>query len=262
MFSSESFNTIGRLRYGPVLYNRNDVSVGRSIERYGEYSGIETSVFNQVLAPGQVVIDAGAHVGVHALFFAKKVGPQGRVLAFEPQRLLYQALCGNMALNSITNAYCWNVALGERPGETTVPYLDPATPHDFARVATGTDGTDAVAVATIDGLELPRLDFLKIDVSGAEEAVLRGGARTIRRFMPLLYVACDRPENQPSLARCLDELGYQMFLHEPPLYNPHNFHDNPENVFGEAVSRNMLCFDKKRAHDLTGFTPVHVPRAA
>ena len=52
----------------------------------------------------------------HTLFFAKKVGPGRLVLAFEPRRLLFQTLCGNMAIDSITNVHCWNAAVGDRRG--------------------------------------------------------------------------------------------------------------------------------------------------
>jgi FkbM family methyltransferase len=263
MNSMPAFNTLGRLRYGQVIYNRNDVCIGRSIELYGEYSGLETSVFNQLLRPGQLVVDAGANIGVHTLFFAKKVGADGRVLALEPQRLLFQTLCGNMALNSITNAYCWNMALGDEPGDIGITALDPTQPTNFGGISAGDcAGGERVAVTTIDNFELPRCDFIKIDVEGMEEQVLRGAERTIRRLRPLLYVECDRSDREASLLRYLDSLGYRMYWHLPPLFNPHNFHESSDNVFGETVSKNLLCFDKTREHELTGFHEATVPRAA
>jgi FkbM family methyltransferase len=263
MHSMPAFNTLGRLRYGQVIYNRNDVCIGRSIELYGEYSGLETSVFNQLLAPGQLVIDAGANIGVHTLFFAKKVGHAGRVLAFEPQRLLFQTLCGNMALNSITNAWCWNMALGDEPGDIGIPSPDPTQRADFGGVSAGDcEGGERVAVTTIDNFELPRCDFIKIDVEGMEEQVLRGAEQTIRRSRPILYVECDRPGREASLLRYLDSLGYRMFWHRPPLFNPHNFHEYRDNVFGETASNNLLCFDRACRHELTGFQEATVPQAA
>jgi len=263
MHALNAFNSLGRLRYGQVIYNRNDAYIGRSIEAYGEYSGLEVSVFDQLLSAGQVVIDAGANIGVHTLFFARKVGPQGRVLAFEPQRLVFQSLCGNMALNSISNVYCWNMGLGEQPGQAAVPLLDPRRPENFGGVTLDGDADgEIVAVTTIDNFDLPQCDFIKIDVEGMEEAVLRGAEQTIRRHQPILYLECDRAERETSLLPYLDSLGYRMFWHLPPLFNPNNFHENDENIFGETVSRNLLCFDKALQHELTGFEPVDVPRAA
>ena len=53
------------------------------------------------IQPGDVVIEVGANIGPHTVFLAQHVGPQGLVLAFEPQRILFQTLCANLALNSI-----------------------------------------------------------------------------------------------------------------------------------------------------------------
>ncbi|MCH8829501.1 MAG: FkbM family methyltransferase [Planctomycetes bacterium] len=259
----DPFNTVARVRYGQIIYNANDQYIGRSLELYGEFSGLETSVFDQILSAGQVVVEAGANIGVHSLFFARKVGETGRVLAFEPQRMAFQTLCGNMALNSITNAFCWNMALGATSGEMTVPCLDPRQPTNFGGIALGTDPDDEiVTVTTIDALNLPQCDLIKVDVEGMEEEVLRGAVQTIEKHKPLLYVECDQVEREASLIQFVDSLGYEMFWHLPPLFNPHNFRKHEENVFGEIVSRNILCMEKAVEHELTGFEPVVVPRAA
>ena len=57
------FNALRMCRWGPMLYNRNDTSIGRSIEKYGEYSWLEQTVFEQVLNPGAVVVDYLRHGG-------------------------------------------------------------------------------------------------------------------------------------------------------------------------------------------------------
>lgn len=259
----EPFNQVARVRYGQVIYNQNDQYIGRSLEMYAEFSGLETSVFDQIIAEGQLVVEAGANIGVHTLFFARKVGSAGRVLAFEPQRLCFQSLCGNMALNSITNAFCWNMGLAESPGEMTVPNLDPRTPNNFGGVGMERDAVgDVVSVTTIDEMDLPQCDFIKIDVEGMEESVIRGASNTIEKFKPVLYVECDRIEAEKSLIALIDLLGYNMFWHLPPLFNPNNFAGREENVFGETISRNILCMEKAVDHQLTGFTPVDVPQAA
>ena len=90
------------------------------------------------------------------MFFAKKVGPEGTVLAFEPQRLVFQTLCGNMALNSITNVHCWNTAIGAKQGQIVVPRLDHERTVDLSAVEIG-NGTpgDQVPVIAIDDMNLP-----------------------------------------------------------------------------------------------------------
>lgn len=257
------FNRIARTRNGMMLYNANDVYIGRSLEKYGEYAALEMVIFDQILQPGQLVVDVGANIGAHTLFFARKIGPDGLVLAFEPQRIVYQTLCGNLAINSITNTFCWNTAVGAESGEILVPNLDYTQPDNFGGIELGTetDG-ETVAVVTIDDLKLPRCDFLKIDTEGMEEDVLRGAQRTINHFRPVLYVECDRPEKQETLIRYLDSLGYAMYWHKPALFNPNNIAGVPENIFADIVSQNLLCIDKSAEQSLIGFEAVELPRAA
>lgn len=257
------FNTVCQTRFGQLIYNGNDVYIGRSIELYGEFSHGETSLFEQLVEAEQVVIEVGANIGAHTLFFAQQVGPAGRVLAFEPQRILFQTLCGNMALNSITNVHCWNMALGSEQGEIVVPRVDYGRPNNFGGLSLGEcEQGETVPLATIDSFELPRCDFIKIDVEGMEEAVLRGAASTIARCKSVIYCECDRADRADSLIRLIDTFGYAMFWHLPPLYHPQNFAGNPTNVFGEIVSQNILCVDESLAGQLSGFEKVDIPRAA
>lgn len=259
----EPFNRIGDSRYGPMIYNKNDVYVGRSIELYGEYAQRATAVYDQILHAGQLIVEINANIGAHTLFFAKKVGPKGRVLAFEPQRILFQTLCGNMALNCVTNVHCWNMAVGAAAGETGVPPLDYHQADNYAGVVLGEyDGGERVPIVTIDSLALPRCDLLKIDVEGNEADVLAGAAETLARHKPMLYVEFGSTTKRNALIRQIDALDYAMHWHKPPLFNADNFAKNPDNVFGETALNNLLCIDKAADSRLTGFDPVDVPDAA
>ena len=111
---------IKHCRYGPMLYLANDLYVGRSLDRYGEWSEAEMELLRQVVRPGNVVLDIGANVGTHTIFLAQTVGPEGAVLAFEPQRMVFQILCANVALNGLPNVYTHHAAVGRRPGNIRV----------------------------------------------------------------------------------------------------------------------------------------------
>jgi FkbM family methyltransferase len=115
----QQYNHLTQTRYGTLIYNRFDTFVGRSIELYGEFAEREIGVLDQTVSAGMVVLDIGAQIGAQTLFLARKVGPAGRVLAFEPRRLIFQTLCGNMAINSVSNVHCWNAAVGAQAGEST-----------------------------------------------------------------------------------------------------------------------------------------------
>lgn len=250
-------------RYGTMLYNVHDRYIGRSLDLYGEFSEGEVDVFRQIVKPGQVVLDVGANIGTHTLFFARAVAPGGRVLAFEPQRLVFQTLCANLALNQITNVYCWHAAVGRSRGELRLPSLDYTQPNNFGGVSpSAAESGETVAVLAIDSLHLTHCASIKIDVEGMEQEVLEGAVATLERCRPLLYVENDRREKSASLIRTLESLGYALFWHRPRLFNPHNFAVNPDNVFGLLHSGNMLCCPQGGAYHLKGFEPVVSPSSS
>src|SRR5437773_2697778 len=91
------FNRLKQCRHGMMLYNINDVYIGRSLDQYGEFSEGELDLFQQFVKPGQLILEVGANIGAHTVWLAQAVGSTGTVLAFEPQRIVYQALCANLA---------------------------------------------------------------------------------------------------------------------------------------------------------------------
>ena len=209
----ERYNFVTQTRYGTLVYNKNDVRVGRSLELYGEYCERAIVVFDQILAPGQVVIDVGANIGAHTLFFAKKVGPAGCVLAFEPQRLVYQTLCGNMAINSITNVHCWNAAVGDHRGEICVPRVDHEREIDLTSLEIGGTEGERVPVIELDGMNLPRCNLVRIALPGMEFAVLDGASCSVEAHQAdpaHLQPARCRPRSRA--ARAADRVGLCRLL--------------------------------------------------
>src|SRR5690242_661708 len=92
------FIRLKQCRHGRMIYNTNDIYVGRSLDLYGEYSEGETEVFAQLVNAGDVVVEVGANIGTSTVWFGKHVGPAGAVVALEPQRIVFQILCANVAL--------------------------------------------------------------------------------------------------------------------------------------------------------------------
>ncbi len=103
---------ISRCRHGHMLYNLQDVYIGRSFDLYGEFSQGEVRLFSQILQPGMVALDVGANIGAHTVWMARAVGPTGRVIAFEPQRSIFEMMCANLAINAIGNGSRMRCQLG------------------------------------------------------------------------------------------------------------------------------------------------------
>jgi len=242
------FNCLGPARYGQMLYNPNDCYSGRSYKLYGEWKEHEIQTFRPYIQPGMVVLDVGANIGQHTVFFARAVGAKGSILAFEPQRLFFQTLCANVALNSLTKVYTHQAAVGAEsaPGSVAVPVRSPwIENHNFSALPLWADysqeACETIDMIAIDDLHLSRCDFMKIEVVGMEEDVIRGAVRTIQRLKPVLYVENDLlgydidqqkssgeiiKENtvrRHSLVRILAGLGYQLYWDAAPYFNSDNY---------------------------------------
>jgi len=217
-------------------------------------------LFRQIVLTGNWVLDVGANIGAHTLFFARQVGDGGRVLAFEPQRVVFQTLCANMALNSITNVWCYPHACGSQAGTIILPEIDYRHENNFGGLSLRDPWEgEPVPLVPLDGLRLPRCNLIKIDVEGMEQAVLAGAVDTIARCKPVLYVENDRTDRSADLVRFIDQLGYAMYWHCTPLYNPNNYLGNPTNVFRKIFSFNMLCVHRSAEVCFEGFKPVEIP---
>lgn len=121
--NNQSVTMLKPCRHGDMLFLRRDQYVGRSLERYGEFSELEGELFGQLLRPGHVVVEVGANIGAHTVHLAKLVGAGGTVFAFEPQRVIFQILCANVALNALFNVHTYHAGLGSETGTLKVPPL-------------------------------------------------------------------------------------------------------------------------------------------
>lgn len=244
-------NELKPCRYGPMVFNQNDRYIGRSLQVYGEFSEGECQVFRQFVRPGATVVEVGANIGSHTVPLAQLVGTRGCIHAFEPQRIVYQTLCANIALNNLTNVYAYQLAVSDRKGSLFVPKLDYGQLNNFGGLSLGEyNSGEPVAMIHLDSLELPTLQLLKLDVEGMEHSVLMGGLKTIQRCKPILYVENDREEKSSQLIQAIDDLGYDMYWHLVPLFNRDNFFGVKENIFGGLVSKNMICIHKSIPHSI------------
>jgi FkbM family methyltransferase len=252
--------TVYETALGPMLVNTADMFLGKCLIDFGEFSHGECELFETILRPGMTVIDVGANIGAHTVFFARAVGPTGKVYAFEPQRLLYQQLCANVALNQLDNVFAIQEALSDKGSVIMLkplpqdPELGPLNYGGIPLEDMAVGGSEAVVVRP---LSIP-CNFLKIDVEGMELQVLKGAAAMIRACRPIIYCENDRDEKSEALIQYLHILGYRTYWHTPPLWRPNNFNRSP-NTFGrDIVSINMLCLPME--HDLDPGLQEIVPK--
>lgn len=177
--------------------------------------------------PGDVALDVGGCWGDTALWLAHHVGPEGAVHTFEPTPKNRALLQRNLDLNPELRerVTVWDDPLGPVAGETLWvrdAVSAGAQPQADAAAFDGADGpieTVELRTETIDALvargAVPRVDFLKIDVEGADVGVLEGAAETLREHRPRLALACyHKPDDLVRFPDLVDALGlaYRWYL--------------------------------------------------
>lgn len=188
-----------------------------------------------VVQPGSVCIDVGAAAGLYTLALSRLAGPAGRVHSVEPLSFAHPVLARLLGARAARNVRHHQVALGAEAGKAlmSVPIgrYGLVTGRSFVtRTSCGLGSnaefaghvTVSVAVETLDSLcaraGLTRLDFIKIDVEGAELQVLHGGRNAIESLRPALLLEIEarhtaRYRHTPDdVARWLTQRGYKMYL--------------------------------------------------
>ena len=228
--------------HGMMIVHKNDY---REFEQKGE--NVRIGVGNQLLETGSyeqaevdftiglltvrrrhhgdsvVVIDCGANIGVLSVEWARYMTGWGRVISFEAQAKLFYALAGNIVLNNCLNIDAFHAAVGNKVGTMAIPepnYLIPSSYGSLEleeRANNESIGqkidynkTTNVDLKTIDSLALERVDFIKIDVEGMEEAVLEGAKVTIDKSKPILFIEVLK-SNPDVIHKNLSALGYEIF---------------------------------------------------
>ena len=177
-----------------------------------------TTAFNGIkLLDGSFTNQAfqvGANVGEVSIILSRRVGPAGRVIAFEPQPRIFRYLNGNLALNQCANVTARNLAMAAAAG--TVRMTDSKW-DDMNRVHDGPGVTVLASTldAELDGIGA--IALLKIDVEGGELRVLEGGPNTLARVQ---CINCEMGEDHyrrcgygmPDLIGFLQRHGFRTFV--------------------------------------------------
>lgn len=198
-----------------------------SIYLLGAFEPATVAAYERHVDEGMTVLDIGANVGAHTLHLARLVGPDGRVLAFEPTRWAVDKLQANIALNPQLAApiSVFQVMLVGRDDVEVPDELPSSWPieagddvHPLLRARSmPTEGAKAGTLDSIvEEAGLARVDFIKMDVDGYECQVLEGMGRTLREFRPLMLMEFSPyglAEKGGSLARMVGLLraaGYRF----------------------------------------------------
>lgn len=187
----------------------------------------ETFLLNLDLS-GQTIYDVGGDQGIYTLFFADRVGAQGRVFTFEPNPVSYRRIVANVELNGFKNVEVRPRGLGQQRDRLTFVFPDGEPARGSANAAIGAQIRQEKNVHTIEievnslddemaASNMPRPDLVKIDVEGLEMDVLLGMQETIRQHRPKLFIEIHgadvqcKEDNAREVVSFLLKAGYTVF---------------------------------------------------
>jgi FkbM family methyltransferase len=140
---------------------------------------------------GSTVVDVGAHVGFFTQTLGAWVGPQGRVLAIEPEPVNFARLHNRVQRNGLASRVILvNAAAVDTPGSRFLK-VDPVHPGDHQLANGGLPVRGVTLDELLADLELPAVSLVKLDVQGAELKVLKGAVQLLRLRPPNLMIEVD-----------------------------------------------------------------------
>lgn len=239
-----------RAKRGEFLVLAGDsVGIGALLAYYGEFCDREIELICTLVRPGDVVVEVGANIGTHTVPIARRLGPRGRLVAFEAQPVVAELLEANLALNDIGWVEVLLAAAGSAAGAIPMPVVDYRQVRNAGGVTlVGARSDGVVEMRRVDDLDLtPAL--IKIDVEGMELDVLRGAASTIAAGRPLIYVENNPTPAEDSIAviEWLRERGYDLYWDVRSLHDPDNFRGQTQPFFIDGYSSNILAVPNGRA---------------
>jgi FkbM family methyltransferase len=181
-----------RLENGALVagYNRGGWG-GRGIYIFRDALEPELAALSCFVKPGFVFVDIGANVGAFTLKAAKEIGDSGVVIAIEPFIESALQLSRNIKMNRYRNCRVRMFCAGQKTGQTKF-WLHKNRPTEFSLIPdSSAESVSVLSVSLNDLCEwegITRLDYLKIDVEGAEDMILEGGESAIARFRPIIQV--------------------------------------------------------------------------
>ena len=225
----------------------------------GSFEPNEFAFLDRVLKPGMVFVDVGANDGYYTLFAARRVGPSGRVVAAEPSSRERAHLQRNLGRNGLDNVSVVPAAIGAASGLADLHlahgvHAGHNTLGSFAHDDVVRASLERVPIEPLDAviarLGLAQVDFVKIDVEGAEARVITGAAAVLKAMRPFLLLEINDKALRAQ-GNCADsligtlrgDLGYEIFVFSPVT----GLLETPRD--GDPLSANVVAIPSERVAD-------------
>lgn len=222
-------------RYGSFIHFSNDNPIGACLHHYGEWAQQEFDLFDQFLTAESNVIDVGANIGTHSVYFSKKCN-QGNVIAIEPQIYIFQMLAANLLLNGCYNTVPVQAGASSKSGVVKMVNINPFVENtiNYGEFKINNDSNEGIEtnIITLDKyVNLNKFNLIKLDVEGLEVEVLNGAKKLLKKHKPFLYIEFNNKQGNDELLNQIYELDYVPYWHIYSKHNPNNHNGQTNNIW-------------------------------
>lgn len=192
--------------FGPMIINMKDTVIGAHVVKTGYWARDDLNIIIELikfqLSTREKVIfyDVGANIGTHSLAVAKTFGDRVFVRSFEAQRMIFNMLCGTMAINGLLNVQCHHLAVADK-SRLEIEFDKPSHEESYSHGSLEllptfgkSDNTEMlktikekVTTTTLDDLK-EHVDFIKMDIEGMEDKALQGMKNLIKGSRPICFI--------------------------------------------------------------------------
>jgi FkbM family methyltransferase len=214
--------------YGPLLIHRNDTHIGKGIldTGYWEKDAVNflSNLIEQLYANFDkfIIIDIGANIGTYTVALAKIFSTKATIYCFEAQRIIFQILAGNCAINSLTNVHTFhNIVSNQHLKLIKFNTHNYSNPINFGglevEAAFNSDNVlsnnvipESAYSIQLDQLNLDMVALMKIDIEGMELKAIQGAENLISRYRPVIFYEYFKTDNARIL-ELLSKYGYSVY---------------------------------------------------
>lgn len=202
---------IATVEEGPASFRicvpSSDDHIGKYLLQNGVFYEAELlHALKRVLRPGDIVVDVGANIGNHTVFFAGVL--KCKVVAVEPVPLIAEILRSNVSRNQLTDLVSVHqVALGREDALAEIAKFDEKN-YGGTSLRVRVDGD--VEVQRLDAIVSDTVGLIKIDAEGMDYAVLLGAQEVLERDMPVVVIEAMTPDAVANIESLLIPLGYSI----------------------------------------------------
>jgi len=210
--------------FGNFLINEHDY-IGNHIKKNENWENHLYHFYSKVLDKNDVCLDIGANLGYHTIQFGKL---SKKVYAFEPQPMIHNQLCANILFNNLDNivtpyrlglgeeektAQMWDIE-NENFGEGIYNWGGRGIEHsDSAYKSEDVREEDQIQVVSLDSLNIPQCDLIKIDIQGYEYYAIQGAIKTLTKNKPVVLIENNplRSDLDKKVLALFSNLGYEGY---------------------------------------------------